>query len=161
MEELIKQSLDSFDDVWQRVTGRQAPALPQPGGREEDALLRLIHQERCAAYYAEALARALPGDGRALMLRHAAEAKSHLRRLRAEHFILTGVTGGGNEDCRAVTGKLALLRAAFLLAQELAAQYESAAEGTSCPELREVFAAFAQQTRRRAQEVRTLLVGNF
>lgn len=162
MEELIKESLEGFDGVWQRVTGRDGPPADRTGAYdEEDALLRLIHQEACAAVYAGSLAKMLQGDGRALLLRHAAEAKRHLRRLRAEYFIATGVADGGNEDCRSVTGKLASLRTAFLQAEELAAQYDSAAAHTSCPALREVFAAFADETRRRARETRSLLIESF
>lgn len=161
MDEMIKDSLDGFDSVWQRVTGR-ADTTQQPHTySQEDALLGLIHDETCAAFYASSLARMFQGDGRTLLLRHAADAKRHLRRLRAEYFITTGVTSGTNEDCRSVTGKLASLRSAFLQAAELAERYEACAGQSENAELREVFTAFAADERRHAQEIRALLIESF
>ncbi len=161
MDNIIKESLTGFEDVWQRVTGRDTPQPPESAYSQEDSLLLLIHEEICAAAGATALARMFQGDGRALLLRHAADAKRHLRRLRAEYFITTGLTAASNGDCRAVGGKLASLRDAFLAAGQLAGRYEMAAGQTDCPELAEAFGAFAADERRRAQELRALLIDSF
>ena len=167
MDEMIKDSLEGFDTLWQRVTGRDA-AQAEPDAvpdkrtySQEDTLLGLIHDETCAALGASSLARMLQGDGRAVFLRHAADAKRHLRRLRAEYFITTGVTGGSNEDCRNTAGKLAAMRALFLQAEELAGRYEKAAEMADSAQLREVYLAFAEDVHRRAQETRSLLIESF
>lgn len=165
MDEMINESLAGFDSVWQRVTGKndcEAENCPAAGTySEEDTLLGLIHDETCAAFQSTALARMFQGDGRATLMRHANQAKRHLRRLRAEYFIATGITGGSNEDCRAVNGKLASLRSLFLQAGELAERYEKAADQTESEALREVFLTFAADERHRAQEIRALLIESF
>ncbi len=167
MDETIRESLAGFDAVWQRVTGGAGdPALgppPRPADTYslEDTLLGFIHDETCSAVWAAALARLLPTDGRAVLQHIAAGARRHLRRLRAEHFIVTGVTGGGNEDCRSITGKLASLRALYLQADKMAGAYERACEQTPDPDLREAFAAFAADERRFAQQIRALLIESF
>ena len=163
MDETLKESLEQFDSLWRRVCPQDECPVGQKAGTYslEDALLGFIHDEICAGVCASALARMCRGEGRALLLRHAAEAKRHLRRLRAEYFIATGVTAGTNEDCRVMPTGLPALRTAFLQAGDLAARYEDAAERTDSPELREVFLAFASDVRRRARETRSLLIDSF
>ena len=159
-DDLIKDSLTGFDDVWKRVTGGQTP--PQEAVySEESTLSDLIHSEVCAARYAAALARMFQGDSRAVLQRHAADAKRHARRLRAEYFIRTGVTLGPADNCQGVSGKLASLRTALLQADERTTQYEQAAERTDSPELRQVYQTFAADARRHTQETRALLIESF
>ena len=162
MDEMINESLAGFDSVWQRVTAKHDCPLescPAAGTySEEDTLLGLIHDETCAAVQSTALARMFQSDGRAMLTGHANQAKRHLKRLRAEYFIATGITGGSNEDCRAVNGKLASLRSLFLQAGDLAERYEKAAEQTESETLREVFLTFAADAHHRAQELRALLI---
>ena len=167
MDDMLTESLSGFDELWQRVTrqdlvpeGRPRSGEARTYGRE-DALLTFIHDETCAAAGYAALARMFQGDSRAALLRHAAGARSHLRRLRAEYFIATGLTGGGNEDCRALSGRLASLRELFLRSEDLAARYARAAESAGDEALREAYAAFAQDVDRRAQDTRALLVDSF
>ena len=165
MDEQILDSIAHFGPLWQRVTG-QTPETSGPAQAErtypmQDALLLFIHDEICAAAGAAALAKGSPPDGRTVLSRHAADARRHLRRLRAEYFILTGLMAGGNDDCRPAAGKLASLREAYLQAGSLAARYAQAAEQADQPELAEVFAGFAADERRRGQELRALLVGSF
>ncbi len=163
MDEMLKESLDGFDSLWQRVTRRpeNAPPPPPGAGSQEDVLLGLIHEETCAAAYAAALARMFSGDSRAMLQKHAAGAKHHLRRLRAEYYIATGVSGGTNEDCRALAGKLPGLRAVLLQARDLADRYERAADRADSPELKEALLAFAADERRQARELRSLLIESF
>ena len=163
MDEMLKESLEGFENLWQRVSHGPEDAPPPRGDAksQEDALLGLIHEETCAAAYSAALSRMLPGDGRTVLQRHAAEAKRHLRRLRAEYYIATGVSGGTNEDCRALAGKLPGLRAVLLQARDLAGRYEGAADRADSPELGEALLAFAGEERRRARELRSLLIESF
>lgn len=170
MDDILKDGLDGFDAVWQRVTGQstQTGPLPPthpagPGGTRplEDALLGLIHDETCAALSAASLARSFQADGRAVLQRLAAGSRRRLRRLRAEYFIATGVAAGSNEDCRGTAGKLASLRAVYLQERDLAARYGEASEREDCPELAEAFAAFAQEARQGAREARALLIDCF
>ncbi len=165
MDDMIKESLDGFESLWQRVSCREdRPAEPGPQTGTyslEDTLLGLIHDETCAESCALALARMCRGDGRAVLQRHASQARRHLRRLRAEYFIVTGVAGGSNEDCRPLGHKLPALRTALLQAGDMAERYEKAAEQTDCPALREAFTAFSGDERRRAQELRSLVIGSF
>lgn len=164
---LIQESLAGFDSVWQRVARRgDGPETPNtPVGAktysQEDALLGFIHEETCAAASASSLARMFQGDGRAVLQRQAVAAQRHLRRLRAEYFILTGVTCGANEDCRSTNGKLASLRSFYLQACELAERYTQAAEKAGDEALQGIFLAFAEDEHRHAQEARSLLIDNF
>ena len=166
MDDLIKESMDGFDQLWQRVTGGPQQTQEHPPAQErtydwEDVLLGFIHEETCASLLSASLARMSQGDARAALARHAGEAKKRLRRLRAEHFIAAGVEDGGNEQCRAPEGRLASLRGLYLQAQDLAVRYEQAAGDIADPVLGEVLSAFADANRRRAQELRALLVASF
>ncbi len=162
MDDMLKESLEGFENLWQRVTCRQeTPVEPRDTYSMEDMLLAFIHDETCTATAASALARMVQGDGRAALQRHAAEAKRRLRRLRAEYFILTGVPGGSNQDCRPLSGALPGLRTELLRAGDMAARYELAAKKTDDAALGEAFAAFAQDERRRARELRALIIGSF
>ena len=160
-ESFIKESLTGFDAVWKRVTGGHETADKAEVYSEEDILKELIQDENCAAQYASSLARMFQGDGRAVLLRHAADAKRHSRRLRAEYFIRTGVSYSQENNCQGVSGKLSSLRQALLQAGLRAEKYDFAAEHTSSLELRQAYQAFAADTRRCAQETRALLIESF
>ena len=163
MDDLIRESMEGFDDVWRRVTGKQeadTPPTPEICPRE-DTLASLIRREACAAMQSAALARMCRGDGRALLTRHAGETKRRLRRLRAEQFIAAGHADAGGGPCPLPDGKLAALRALYLGAVALGEAYEKAGAETSDPALAELFAAFAGDSRRRAKELRALLVDSF
>ena len=161
MEQMLKESLDNFDAVWQRVT---CPATPPEARQEtaslEDILLGFIHDETCAAAYTAALARLFTGEGRTVLMRQAADARRHLKRLRAEHYIVAGAPAGGNQDCRGIAGKLASLRTVYLQAQDRAGRYSREAERAP-DEIRPLFSAFAEEERRHAREARALLVDSF
>ena len=160
--DLIKESLKDFDGVWQRVTGTapRLPPHPEPWS-EEDSLREMIREEDCAAQYAASLARLFQSDSRAVLMRHAGEAKRHARRLRAEYFIRTGLTAPQTYGCQGVTGKLASLRDALLQEDRRAAMYDSAAEHTERAELRHLYKLFAGDARRHGRESRGLLVECF
>lgn len=163
-DDMIKESLDSFPAVWQRVTCRESIAAgqpPAPAFDEDEALRIFLHDETCTANSAASLSRQFQGDGRAMLQRHAADAKRRLRRLRAEYFIRTGATPPALDDCPGVTGKMASLRAMFLRSNDIAERYAQAAEQTGSPELRELYGAFAADERRCAQELRALLIESF
>lgn len=165
MDESILESLEGFDAVWQRVTGRDtAPdRAPDPPERDGTAavLARFIQEETCAAIWAAALARHFGGEARSLLLRQAADARRHLKRLRAEHFIAAGAEPEWRPNCRALSGKLASLRSLHLLARDRAAAYGREAERTVAPELREMFAAFAGDEARHVRESRQLIIACF
>lgn len=164
MDSEIMESLSGFDALWQRVTGREEPERTAPAERTyplADALLGLIHAEACAAARAAALARLTQGESRAALTRQGADARRHLRRLRAEYYILTGVTAGTAGDCRPVTGRLSALRDAFLQAGQLAEQYRQAAGLADCPELGRALEDFAAEEQLHARQLRALLVENF
>ncbi len=162
MDEMLKESLDGFDTLWQRVSGGEKKPPESAGTTSlEDTLLALIHDEKCAGAASAALTRLFQGDDRAVLLRHNHEARRHMRRLRAEYFIATGVTAGSNEDCRATDGKLPALRTALMQATEMAGRYENASRHEDWSDLRELFAAFAADEHRRARELRSLIIGSF
>ena len=165
MDESIRESLAGFDAVWQRVAGLDSTPERTPDRQRadplEDHLAHFIHEETCAAVWAAALARLFGGEARTVLLRQAADARRHLKRLRAEYFIAAGVPAGGNQDCRDISGKLASLRTVYLQARDRAADYEEQAERAPSPELREMFAAFAGDEARHAREARRLILASF
>ena len=156
----IKQSLAGFDTVWQRVAGDHGPPHEEVYS-EENVLRKLIHSEICAARQASSLARMFQGDGRAILLRHAADAKRHIRRLRAEYFIHTGICPDRDSDCQEPCGKLASLRAALFQTNERADMYTQAAKQTESAELRQMYETFACDAMRHAREIRALLIESF
>ncbi len=165
MDDLIRESMDGFQDVWRRVTARPGPAEETPDPDQphtcRDPLPALIREEARAAFESGALARMLQGDGRALLTRHAAEGNRRLRRLRAEYFIATGRTSREDGRHPMPAGKLDCLRELYLRTCGLADGYEQAAGRTGDPVLRELYSAFADDSRRRAKELRALLIASF
>ena len=151
----ITAALDGFDDVWQRVGSAQAASA------EEQTLRSFIDDETCDAAFYIALSHMFQGAGKALLLAHAADEKSHARRLRAEYFIRTGVTYAPGGACEPVSGKLSSLRIALQHELAGASAYRKAAAQTSSPELREVYLRHAADEDRHAQEDRALILDSF
>ena len=165
MDDLIRESMDGFQDVWRRVTGKPDPAdetpVPPPAAAGADPLLAFIEEEANAAWESGTLARMFQGEARAVLTRHSAEGKRRLRRLRAEYFIASGRTAPEDGRRPMPAGKLDCLRELYLGACGLADRYEKAAGRTTDPALREMYTAFAADSRRRAGELRALLIANF
>lgn len=165
MDSQIMESISGFDALWQRVTGREEPE--RRGDTAEstytlaDALRRLIREQACAAAGAAALARLMQGEGRAVLARQAAEGRRQLRRLQAEHYILTGVSASPTGDCPTTAGRLSSLREAFLRAGRLAQLYGQAAHLADSAELAQTLEGFAAAEQGRARQLRALLVENF
>lgn len=149
--------LAGFEALWQRVSGK----TPEKHIAEEDRLPGLIREECCLAAFYTALARMFQNPGRAQLMSQAADAKRRSRRLRAEYFILTGLTCDAPRDCPGTGGKLASLRAALEKEQRLTEAYAEAADKAACPMLKEVYRCFAQETAAHAQANRALLLDCF
>jgi hypothetical protein len=86
-----------FDAVWRRVKPESAvitpaPALPNYHSEDKEAarLRELMTQEACDARFYGALAARCSGYMRRVLSRLSAEEFCHLKRLRAQYFILTG-----------------------------------------------------------------------
>ena len=162
MEDLIRESMDGFDEVWRRVTGKPVTGCIGKTYTPEDTLAALISGEACAAQASAALAKACQGQTRQVLARHVAEAKARLRRLRAEYFIAVGAAAPEPGPCpTAPEGRQAAMRRLWLDATALADRYEKAAGEADDAALKEVLAAFAVDSRARAQELRALLVASF
>lgn len=164
MDSQIMESIAGFDALWQRVTGREEPArgdAPDKTYALADALRHLIREQACAAAGAAALSRLMQGEGRAVLARQAAEGRRQLRRLQAEHYILTGVTAGPAGDCPPPADRLSSLREAFLRAGQLAELYGQTAHLADCPELAQTLDGFAAAEQGRARQLRALLVEHF
>lgn len=149
--------LAGFETLWQRVSGRK----PEKHVTEEDRLPGFIREECCLAAFYTALARMFQNPGRAQLMSQAADAKRRSRRLRAEYFILTGLTCDVPRDCPGTGGKLASLRSALETEYRLAEAYTEASETTSCPILKELYQCFAQDSNLCAQANRALLLDCF
>ena len=167
-EQDILKSLAGFEEVWKRVTAagptaeekapKEAPSGPSS---EEETLKRLIEDEiRDAAYYTFA-SRMFQGKARTMLLYHAADEKRHARRLQAEYFIRTGESYAPSCVCEPTADRMTSLRAALLREQAGAAAYQSAAERTAAPELREVYLHNAADEQRHAREDRELILEKF
>ena len=162
MDDLIRESMDGFDEVWRRVTGKPETGCAGKTYAAGDILAPLITGEACAAQRSAALARAFQGQAQKVLSRHAAEAKKRLRRLRAEYFIAAGAAAPDPGPCpMAAEGRQAALRRLYLDAAALADSYEKAAGEADDAALQEVLAAFAAESRVRAKELRALLVESF
>ncbi len=161
MDDLIRESMDGFDEVWRRVTERPETECAGKAPAPEDILTDLITGEACAAQVSTALARVCRGEARQTLARHAGQAKERLRRLRAEYFIAAGAAAPAPGPRPMTEGHLASLRRLWLDAAALADRYEKAAGEAKDAALREVLAAFARESKLRARELRALLVASF
>ena len=161
MDDLIRESMDGFDEVWRRVTGRPGTGCVGKAPAAEEILTALIQAEACAAQMSAALARICQGQARQVLARHAAGAKARLRRLRAEYFIAAGAAAPVPGPCPVTEGRQAALRRLYLDAAALADRYEQAAGEAEDEALKEVLAAFTRESRVRAKELRALLVESF
>lgn len=161
MEENILQCLEDFDRLWQRVTAVSSAPPPTAGTDENQRLQSFLAAELCSAAYYTNLAKMFQGQGRQLLLSHAAEEKAHARRLRAEYFIRTGQSALPGGNCESVSGKLASLRSIYFRELEAAAAYREAAEGCTNEDLASLYHSFAQDEERHAQENRELLLDCF
>lgn len=162
MDDLIRESMDGFDEVWRRVTGKPGTGCAGRTYATEDILAPLIAGEAGTAYQSAALARACQGRARQVLSRHANRAKVRLRRLRAEYFIAAGVTAPETAPATpAGEGPRTALRRLWLDAAALADRYEKAAGEAKDAALKEVLDAFAGESRTRARELRALLTATF
>ena len=162
MDDLIRESMDGFDEVWQRVTGKPGTGCPGKTYASEDILAALIAGEACTAQKSAALSRACQGQARQVLARHANRANARLRRLRAEYFIAAGMTAPDPGPCPTpAEGRQDALRRLYLDALALADRYEKAAGEADDAALQEVLTALAQENKLWARELRALLVGSF
>jgi len=167
-EQDILKSLAGFEEVWKRVTAAGPTAeekAPKPAAAgppsEEETLKRLIEDETCGAAYYNSVSRMFQGKARTMLLSHAADGKRHARRLQAEYFIRTGESYAPSGVCEPVSDRMSSLRTALRREQAGAAAYQSAAERTTAPELREVYLHSAADEQRHAREDRELILDNF
>ena len=161
MDDLIRESMDGFDEVWRRVTARPGTGCTERTYAPEDMLAPLLAGEACAAKVSAALARACRGEARQVLTGHAGRANVRLRRLRAEYFLAAGTAAPEPGPCPMPEGRQAALRRLWLDAGVLADRYEKAAGEADDADLKEVLAAFARESKVRARELRTLLVASF
>ena len=161
MDDLIRESMDGFDEVWRRVTGKSGTGCTERTYTTEDMLAPLIAGEAYAAQMSAALARVCQGQARQTLSRHAAGAKARLRRLRAEYFIAGGAAAPAPGPCPMTEGRQAALRRLFLDAVALADRYEKAAGAAADAALKEALDTFARESELRARELRVLLVACF
>lgn len=161
MDDLIRESMDGFDEVWRRVTGKPGTGCAERTYAPEDMLAALIAGEACAAGQSAALAKVCQGQARQVLARHAAGAKARLRRLRAEYFIAGGTAAPDPGQCSPAEGRQAALRRLYLDAVALTDRYEKAAGAAADDALKEALDAFARESELRARELRALLVASF
>ena len=161
MDDLIRESMDGFDEVWRRVTGKPGTGCAERTYTTEDMLAPLIAGEDCAAQVSAALARMCQDQARQVLARHAAGAKARLRRLRAEYFIAGGAAAPAQGPCPMTEGRQAALRRLYLDAVALTDRYEKAAGAAADDALKEALDAFARESELRARELRALLVASF
>ena len=149
--------LAGFEKLWNRVSGRHS----ETHDTEEERLLKFIREECSAAAFYSALSRMFQNPARSQLMARAADAKRRSRRLRAEYFILAGLTCDVPRDCPGTGGKLASLRAALETEQRLSTAYAEAAEKTPCPILKELYHCFSRESATHAQTNRALLLDCF
>ena len=149
--------LAGFESLWQRV----ADKAPEKRPAEENRLLDFFREESCAASFYAGLARLFQNPGRGQLAARAAEAQRRARRLRAEYFILTGLSCDSPRDCPSAGGKLVSLRTALETERRLARAYALAAESASCTVLKELYQDYARESALCAEANRALLLDCF
>ena len=153
MDEQFSQSMERFRSVWQRVAVPSQPReteTPPPAGDEQTRLRLFLERETELLSLYCALSRYTRNNTAGRML---SDTQRHLRRLQLEYFLLAGDTFALPPGREAPAGVLPLLRRAYLLEEELAEQYEAAANTP----LRELYLCRARAARSHRDALRGLI----
>lgn len=144
-----------FDAVWQRVRpdlAASAPAPVKPGCHAEDKeaarLRELMTQEAYDARFYGALAAKCSGHMRRVLSRLSADELCHLRRLRAQYFILTGKSYTPPNTCPVVHSVPDALRRRYSGEKDGAAAYKADAENTRDENLKDTYLALSDEEAR-------------
>ena len=152
MDANTKAVLEGFDELWARVCGA-GPAETDTG---LGALRGFIADEACAAAFYEAAAGRFPRFAKRLR-QLAEEERGHLRRLQAEHFLLTGELLLPPGSCPLPRGGLRALRTAYCDELAAAAAYKSAAEREKSEALAGLYLSNASDEERHAGILKELI----
>ena len=158
----VQSVLESFSDVWERVTGtqeRKPRELPRRAGSLgcEDRLRELSVRAAEAAMFDRALACRWRGTSRTALTEHTAQAARRAALLRGEYFVRTGVKLCAPESCPRLGEALAALREGMLRDEASAEAYRRLSEQTDDEELRAGLTRFSCETAAAAAEKRRII----
>lgn len=157
MEEVI-HSLDGFEQVWERVSGKAPCADGQavPQNDEAQMLCQRIEAAAAAAAGYELLMRRCGALASKLSPLRAQE-REHVRSMQLEYFLLTGESCPCSTRAALPTGQLAALRSLYLAVQERQRAYQQAERSTRQEPLRTLYASLADSAGEHAAVLRRLI----
>ena len=132
----IKRTLQQFEKVWPRVTGREPPASPPPKEGAADMLAEMIGAETAAEQRYLCMAQRVGGANADMLRRLAAGSRGLVKKMQTEYYLQTGdsrpVPARPREKCRALGETL---RLAWLSAGSAESAYRAAIGRTDDPGL--------------------------
>ncbi len=124
-----------FNAVWQRI---------MPGTEDIGQLRRFMDDEASDAQIYCMLASMCSGSSRQTLLRISSDERYHLKKLRAQHFILTGETYKPPSTCPLIYSVPDTLRRKYTGEKEGSAAYRAGAEKTLNKDLADTYLAFSE-----------------
>ena len=154
---------EKFEAVWRRVMPEAAENNKEqnaadPTEKNDARRLRefMDNEARDARVY-RMLAAACSGSMRQRLHRIALDEQSHLRKLKAVYFILTGEIYRPPEACPLIRGLPETLRRKYLDEKEGSAAYKDAAEKTPVKELADTYPALAEDEARHIEIIARII----
>lgn len=163
MEENILTCLENFDVLWQRVS--PASFLPPPAANTMNAnecdLSALWSKSQSLACIYRRLAVQFQGSAATILLRHGNANEGLARRLKAEHFFLSGHCPRSRHEIKCPSGRLLQLRWLYHAEKELSESLTQSSETALDPALAHCLSDLSCGAARRAEENRKLLLRCF
>lgn len=157
----IKESLEHFDSVWQRVSacasGQTALAEAHSPGAETVWLRAFIEAEYTGMTFYNGLARRTRGPSSAALTGMAADSRRRMCLLQLEYFLLTGDSFSPRGAKPAVNGLLTGLRQAYISEGVKARKYIEASALAGSADLRELYRANAAEGEKHQRTLRGII----
>jgi len=153
VDEMPQNMFEDFERIWNRVIG--ATPEPRPVQAPEETLRALMDAERARYLFYLALQKRCAQQGRAALMKLAADEARHLKALQLEYFLLLGEAYTPAERCPKQTDILSALRMAYLSEKKSGAEYLAAAEQEA--ERAALYRALAAEEMGHAEVLRKLI----
>ena len=156
----MKNELDGFDRVWDRVMKENRPRPPRPDKPEcECRELRRFMEEaaQAEAVYRDLARRSRDRRNSALFMELARDEEDTVRLLQSAYFLLTGDSFRPRPKPIRQTGMLTAIREQYRRELKSAEMYEDAARENKIPNLSQVFKSIIQKERHHAEILADLI----
>ena len=148
-------------EVWQRVmAGREAQPAAVPRTHDpQETLSGFIRQKQLAVHdYVQLNAKFPSAKTAGVIMNILSEERRHLKRLAAAYYILTGSSPAHGETAgQKNEPRLAALRRLYLAEEKSAESYLAAAAGTDSPRLSAMYRELAEDEKRHAESLGTMI----